>query len=184
MTEQELMAGEGSCSVRPVTIADAPALFLLMSDPTLTRFLTWSAHTTEAETASVIHDLLQGQTAGKAFHWVAIEHEKPAGLISLIDIRHTHRSWRVDRAELAYWIASPFQGRGIATQCCRLVVKLGFGQLNLQKIIIANAEGNLASERVAQHLGSRQIGIEQRAFQKDGQWHNLVWHEILRPDIR
>lgn len=60
-----------------------------------------------------------------------------------------------DRVEpgLAYYIARPYWGRGLATEAANAFVDFGFTQLKLPRITAAAEKGNRASERILEKLG-------------------------------
>jgi RimJ/RimL family protein N-acetyltransferase len=68
---------------------------------------------------------------------------------------------RIDRdrgtAELDYWIAVPFWGRGIATAAVRLAVTLAFAGLRLQVVESVCLEENPASGRVLEKAGFTEV---------------------------
>jgi len=67
-----------------------------------------------------------------------------------------HRPWI---GEIGYFIDRDYQGMGIATEAVRQLEKIGFEQLDLQRIAILMDTRNLASERVAQKCGYKKEGI-------------------------
>src|SRR5947209_2009523 len=54
---------------------------------------------------------------------------------------------------LAYYLARPYWGRGLATEAGRAFVEYGFGELGLSRIVAGANTNNLASNRVLQKLG-------------------------------
>ncbi|OJZ20323.1 MAG: hypothetical protein BGP21_07715 [Thiobacillus sp. 65-29] len=123
--------------------------------------------------------LVDAQREGRGFHWAVSYDQQIIGLVSLIDVRRRHRSWTLNRAELAYWIGLPYQGRGYATEAAVAVTEFGFGVLHLHKIRVYHAADNPASGRTIDKLGFRFVGEERDAFQKDGVWHHLRHFELL-----
>ena len=69
---------------------------------------------------------------------------------------------RIDRdrgtAELDYWIAVPFWGRGIATAAARLAMTLAFAGLRLQVVESVCLEENPAPGRVLEKAGFTEVG--------------------------
>jgi RimJ/RimL family protein N-acetyltransferase len=61
-------------------------------------------------------------------------------------------------AELGYWIATPHQGRGYATEAGRAVVALAEMSLRLPRLVASHALDNPASGRVLAKLGFRPTG--------------------------
>ena len=163
----------------PVSDSDSADLWPLVSDPRLCTFLAWEPHRSPAETAAMVTALTAAQLAGQGFHWTLRHAGALVGLVSLIDVRRRHRSWTLDRAELAYWIGVPHQGRGFATEAAAAVVDFGFLNLHLHKIRVYHAADNPASARTIAKIGFRYVGEERDAFRKAGQWHHLRHFELL-----
>jgi ribosomal-protein-alanine N-acetyltransferase len=162
---------------------DAEKLWPLVSDSRLSTFLAWEPHRSIDETAAMVAALIDAQCTGTGFHWIASHADEVVGLISLIDVRREHRSWTLNRAELAYWIGLPFQGMGYATEAAAAVMEFGFEKLHLHKIRVYHAADNPASGRTIDKLGFRFVGEEKEAFQKNGVWHHLRHFELLCPEF-
>ena len=131
----------------------------------------------------MIAALAEAQQADRGFHWVVCHAGQIVGLVSLIDVLWQHRSWILNRAELAYWIGLPYQGQGYATEAAIAVTEFGFGKLHLHKIRVYHAADNPASGRTIEKLGFRYVGEEKEAFQKDGIWHHLRHFEMLASEF-
>jgi ribosomal-protein-alanine N-acetyltransferase len=54
---------------------------------------------------------------------------------------------------LAYYIARPYWGRGLATEAARAFGDFGFAQLKLPRIVADAEKGHRASERILEKLG-------------------------------
>jgi ribosomal-protein-alanine N-acetyltransferase len=158
---------------------DVNRLFELMSDTSLTEFLSWEAHTNKETTELVIKSLIDAQKADKGYHWCVCLNEKIIGLVSLIDVRRQLRTWTLNRAELSYWIGREYQGKGYATEASRLILDFGFNNLGLHKIIIAHAAENIESEKICAKLNFKKYALEHDAFQKNNKWNNLMWYELI-----
>lgn len=72
-------------------------------------------------------------------------------------------------ATLAFYIARPYWGRGIATEAGRAFVEHGFGELGLRKIHAGMNAGNFASTRVIEKLGFRWV--------RSGGDDKVQWHD-------
>jgi ribosomal-protein-alanine N-acetyltransferase len=169
--------------LRALQESDESGLWLLVSDPHLSTFLAWETHGSADETASMIAALIETQKVGKGFHWAVIHADQIVGLVSLIDVHRQHRSWTLNRAELAYWIGVPYQGQGFATEAAAAITEFGFNALQLHKIRVYHAADNLASGKTIAKLGFRFVGEEKEAFQKNGSWHHLRHFEMLVSEI-
>ncbi len=167
-------------SLRPPQMIDDSRLYQLMSQEDITTFLSWDAHQSIETTRAVISGLIESQNAEKGYHWCIYHQDAIIGLVSLIDVRRKIRTWTLNRAEVSYWISPNFQGQGFATEATQAVLEFGFSKLSLHKIIIAHAVANGASKRICEKLGFEKYAHEHDAFKKEGQWHDLVWYEIIK----
>ena len=62
---------------------------------------------------------------------------------------------------IAYYLARPYWGRGLATEAGRAFLRFGFTELGLNRIVTLVGVGNTASLRVLEKLGLLQTGSEQ-----------------------
>jgi RimJ/RimL family protein N-acetyltransferase len=72
------------------------------------------------------------------------------------------------RAEIGYWLAAPFRGRGIMTAVVWAVCLHGIDILALSKITALVFPGNVASARVLEKCGFEYEGYLKSHHQKDG----------------
>jgi ribosomal-protein-alanine N-acetyltransferase len=165
--------------LRQPNVDDVSQLFQLMSDPLLTRFLTWEPHTSIETTTAVVKSLLESQLLDKGYHWCILYNELIIGLVSLIDVRRKVRTWTLNRAELSYWIGTKYQGNGYASESSRKIIEFGFNQLALHKIIVAHAAENIESARICKKLNFLQYAHEHDGFRKNNLWHDLIWYELI-----
>ncbi|HEY7728306.1 MAG TPA: GNAT family N-acetyltransferase [Candidatus Eisenbacteria bacterium] len=83
------------------------------------------------------------------------------------------------RAELGYWIAVPFWGRGYATEAGRAVLEYSFTRLGLHRIQARYLVRNPASGRVLEKLGMRMEGIQRHAVRKWDVFEDVAQVAIL-----
>jgi RimJ/RimL family protein N-acetyltransferase len=170
--------------MRPIEDSDAEAIWPYVSDPEISRFMSWNSHESIQTTHDFIADVRQRMAEGKTIAWVVRlrESARVCGIVSLIAILRTHRALRYDKAELAYWLGPEFRGRGYATEACRAALDYAFDVLALNKVTVAHAMENEASRDLIVRLGFRQVGIEYRNFSKNGHWVDHVIYELLHSD--
>lgn len=178
-TSAGLRLSTARLTLEPVHESHAAELFALMRDERLTTFLAWEPHERVEETEALVAALSLAIDSGKGFHWTVFEGQDVRGLISIIDVQRQHRTWRVDRGEIAYWIAPGEQGRGLATEATEAVVTCAFDCLGLNRLRISHTSANPSSGRVPQKLGFRFVGTENEFFQKHGVWHDMNHYEML-----
>lgn len=73
-------------------------------------------------------------------------------------------------ADLGYWIAEAFWGRGIASEAARAIIDFGCSDLQLSTITAHHMRRNPASGRVLQKIGMVHEESRERGFQKHGRW--------------
>src|SRR5258706_10360590 len=133
--------------LRPTTAADIEDIWPYVSDPTFPRHMTWAAHKDREETAAVIASHAEELAEGTAMVW-AIEHEaRASGMIGLHGIRWIQRAWRVDRAELGYWLAPRLAGQGLMSEAVHAGCAGGFDTPGPHKVRVGWLEDNLPSQR-------------------------------------
>jgi RimJ/RimL family protein N-acetyltransferase len=72
------------------------------------------------------------------------------------------------RAEVGYWLAKPYWGRGIMTAVVRRVCEHAFAEFGLVKITAHVFVDNTRSARVLEKCGFQQEGLLRKHFLKDG----------------
>ena len=77
-------------------------------------------------------------------------------------------------AELGYWLAEPFWGKGIAPRAIAQMVEFGFKNLNINRIFARPFGSNLASQRVLEKAG---FALEAR-FEK-----TLIKNGVLEDEL-
>jgi [ribosomal protein S5]-alanine N-acetyltransferase len=165
--------------LRPPRDSDADEFFPLVSDPELTTYITWAAHTDIEQTREWLRGRSDPRASGTEMVWT-IEHAgAPVGCIGLHRITWTVHAVRYDRAELGYWIGRPFWGKGLMTEAATLATRWAFETLGLHKIRVMCFEKNLASRRVIEKVGYRFLCRSEEDVWRDGAWHAHLEYELL-----
>jgi len=178
-------------------MSDVPALWPFVSDEDFPRHMTWEAHRSPEETAAFIQSTEEDRTQGSNIAWGVVEigdrtgdktgdrsADRLAGVVGLHGISRTVRAWRVDRAELGYWIGPPFQNRGFATEAARAAIGYAFDELGLHKVTVGCIVENTASRRVIEKLGFRFLGEQRDHAFRFGRWWNHLAYEMCVQEWR
>lgn len=73
--------------------------------------------------------------------------------------------WRKGRPEhRGFWLGRKFWNQGIMTEAVVPVMNYAFNELCFEKLIFANAVGNIASRRIKEKTGATFIGVEPAKF--------------------
>jgi ribosomal-protein-alanine N-acetyltransferase len=178
LAELDLTIATPRLRLRAFTDADVDALWAYVSDPALPRMMSWAAHTDRGQTLAIIRQDNANRVNGTGVTW-AIEHaDRVVGSITLNRLAFEFRAWRIDRAELGYWIAPALWGQGLMTEAAHAVMRAGFETIGLHKITVGCLEENAASRRVIEKLGFRAIGRLEDDVWRDGRWWNVLRYEL------
>mgnify|MGYP000860334589 CR=1 FL=1 len=77
-------------------------------------------------------------------------------------------------AELGYWIAEPFWGKGVCTAAVKLMVSYGFRHFEIDRIYARPFGRNIASQKVLMNAG---FSFEARFYQ------NIIKNGILEDEL-
>jgi RimJ/RimL family protein N-acetyltransferase len=169
-------------SLTPATEHDAESLFPFVSDPDISEWMSWEAHTSVEQTRNFCRSLVQNHNSQSSLNWVIRFNGEVCGLFGLIAIKRGHRSLIYDKAELAYWCGKPFQGKGIMKEAGFAVLDFAFNQLNLNKLTVGHYCGNEASKGLINSLGFNFHYHEKRAFKKKEKWIDCDFYELFNPN--
>lgn len=173
--------------LRRFTDSDADACVEACTDPVSRQ---WLGSLPDPYTRDVALGYIRSRenehASGRAVHWASAPPAGGAatGSFSLMGIGDRHGP---DSAEVGYWVHPAARGAGVATEAVQLMARHAFtpeseGGLGLRRLVLARAEGNDASARVAERAGFRPYGVETAAEQLgDGTRADLHWYELLAP---
>lgn len=74
-------------------------------------------------------------------------------------VGYNHIDWNSGTAQVGYWLAERYTGKGIATESCGALLAHAFDEYTMKRVIIAVATENHRSQAVAERLGCRKEGI-------------------------
>jgi RimJ/RimL family protein N-acetyltransferase len=84
------------------------------------------------------------------------------------------------RAEVGYWLAKPFWGRGIMTAVVRRLCRHAFEEFGLVKITAHDFAHNPASARVLEKSGFCEEGFLRKHYVKDGRFIDARPFSLLK----
>ena len=166
--------------LRILTAAHAPALFALTdrNREHLRRWLPWVDGTRSAkDTAKFIRggrEQLRKNDGFQAGIWYRGE------LVGALGFHYWN--WSLRKTEIGYWLAEPYQGKGIMTRACRALIDYAFRNLGLDRAEIRTAARNARSRGIAERLGFAKEGVLRKAeYSSRGPDDQLVYG-LLRTD--
>ncbi|MBC6458118.1 GNAT family N-acetyltransferase [Actinomadura sp. HBU206391] len=169
--------------LRPYTPADLDALYDLQSRPEVTRYLYFGPRDRD-EVREALDQKTQAVTltdeGGNLS--LAVELAETGQVIGEVILFWRSRAHR--QGEVGYLFHPDHGGRGYATEATRVMLRLGFEDLGLHRIIGRIDARNTASGRVLERLGMRrEAHFVQNEFVK-GEWADEVVYAMLETEWR
>lgn len=85
-------------------------------------------------------------------------------------------------AELGYWLAEDYWGRGVMTSAVRQICAEGFAKWDIARIYAEPFADNLGSRRVLEKTGFTLEGTMRRGAYKNGAYRDWCMYALLRED--
>ena len=143
--------------LRPWREEDAEVLYKYASDPDVGPRAGWPPHKSVEESREVIKNFFSNDDT-----W-AIELKETFEIIGCIGVlRAGFSNLKIndDEAEVGYWIAKPYWGKGICTEALRLVIDYCFNVQNFTTLWGDYFPENPASGKVMEKCGFKDTGKE------------------------
>ena len=168
-------------TLRPFAEGDLDDLHAFHSQPEVARYLYWEARDRE-QTREVLARKV-GQTAltaeGQHLTLAVVEGGRVIGEVNLGWLSEEHR-----QGEFGYVFHPDAGGKGYATEAARVVLRLGFEELGLHRIIGRCDPRNDASWRLMERLGMRREAhfVQNEIFK--GEWGDEYYYAMLADEWR
>ena len=167
-------------TLRPLMMHDAKPLFNLLDThrETLREWLDW------VDSQQKLRDTKHfiAESLGRYGHYNGLDcgiwqDDQICGLVSF-------NSWslRNYKAEIGYWLAKPYTGKGIMTKAVKAMVTYGFEVVGLHRIELLCAVDNKRSCAVAERLNFTHEGVLRRGERIREQFHDVNVYAILQPN--
>ena len=156
-------------TLRRLQVEDVPSLVRYANNRNISDHILNIPHPYgEPDAVFRISYVLQGFKSGQRYLFAIIlnEHE---GLIGEAGL-HLHAGNGV--AELGYWVAEPFWGRGYGSEAVAAVIAFGFAKLNLETIYATCHINNTGSEKL----------LLKNGMTKSGERANVMEYRISAPN--
>ena len=85
-------------------------------------------------------------------------------------------------AELGYWLAQLYWGRGITSAAVRTVCQFAFAEYQLLRVFAGVFGGNMASVRVLENAGVQHAGTLRNHEFNDGKCHDILLFGLMRDE--
>jgi len=174
-------------TLRLPDLTDAPELFTLFEQNRdhLTEWQDWPNRIKTLENCQEFILRLEGDYAeGNAVDSLIIFQGKIVGMCTLTKIVPLLR-----KAEIGYWIAEEYEGKGIVSRSCRGLIAYAFETKELNRLMlkfkhVSEDNENIRSRWVAERLGFTQEGILRQDGMTKGQMMDMVIYSLLADEWR
>jgi RimJ/RimL family protein N-acetyltransferase len=162
--------------LRPYREADIDVLHDIQSRPEVVRYLYWEPRTREQVERVMRESSAQIEGEGNALE-LAIQ---PRGSETMVgDVVLMYRSEAHRQGEIGFVLHPDHQGHGYATEAAREMLRLGFEQLGLHRIVGRLEDRNSASAAVLERLGMRlEAHLHENEWVK-GEWQSELVYAML-----
>ena len=167
--------------LRPFHEDDLDGLYAYQSLPEVARFLYWEPRNME-ESRAFLRQKMSASTVEKEGDWlvVAVVRRETGDLIGEVNLQWRSREHR--QGEIGYIFNPSFHGQGFATEAAEAVLRLGFEELGLHRIVGRLEARNTASARVLERLGMRREAHLVHNEIVKGEWSEEVIYAMLRTE--
>lgn len=144
--------------LQPIDISDASDIFNTIDTQReyLGRWLPFIAFTLKIEdTRQFILSILNVSPEDRDKTFVIHYQDKFAGLIGFKSTDKQNK-----RTEIGYWLSEPYQKKGIITLSVQSLIQLAFEEMDIHRIQIKCATGNIPSKSIPMRLGFKYEGTE------------------------
>ena len=117
-------------------------------------------------------ELIKGYAQNNVFVWAIADRQSNLcmGAISFEHIDEENAN-----AEIGYWVADEYSGKGYATEALRALVIFAFKHMRLHKLCARCSTENKASIRVLKNAGFEIEGIARDAVKRHGKYISLAY---------
>ena len=170
-------------NLRPYEMGDLDPIHDLFGREDVCRYLIWEPMSLDEARAKLEQRVQQRriEADGDALMLVAVEAET-GRMVGELMLRLTSLHSR--QGEIGWSIHPDVQGRGLATEAARELLRLGFQELGLHRIFAGCDPRNAASLRVMEHLGMRREAEFVESELLKGEWIGEIICAILASEWR
>lgn len=162
-------------TLRPFRPTDADALVKYANNPNIARFMTdMFPHPFTLDNAN---GFIKKTLSVDPIRIRAIEMDgEIAGAIGV----HPQEDIMRKNAELGYWLAEPFWGRGIMTEAIRQTIDYGFQSWDIDRIFARPFGSNIGSQRALEKAGFKLEAKFEKTIFKNGAYEDEYVYAVRR----
>jgi len=171
----------GRFRLRTLVRADAETVYKYAKDPAISRY----TFIPRPYLKQCAYDFIRRNhiKARKGLNIVlGIELRETGEIIGLVSLEQINK--RSKNAELGYWLAKRYWGKGYMSEAVRLTVRYGFRKMKLVRIYARVMHPNVASTRLLEKVGFTYEGRMRKMVFKNGRWMDDLRYGMLREEFK
>lgn len=130
------------------------------------------------DTKAFIKSIIDTPDEQREFIFVIQYKNKTIGLAGFRDSDRLNK-----KTEIGYWLSENFQKKGIITQTVKSLIEFAFNEMQMNRIQIRCATGNLPSKKIPEKLGFKHEGVERAGeLLSSGEFADLDVYSLLKED--
>ncbi|MFB9834841.1 GNAT family N-acetyltransferase [Actinoallomurus acaciae] len=162
---------------------DLDDLVDIQSRPDVTRYLYWGPRDRTQSRGSLAEKIAASGLAKEGDNLtLAVELPEAGKVIGDVQLFWTSEKHR--QGEIGYIFHPDFGGRGYATEAAEVILRLGFEELGLHRLVGRLDGRNTASARVLERLGMRREAHLVQNEMVKGEWTDEVVYAVLEDEWR
>ena len=167
--------------IRETTQEDDKNLLEVLSDESTCKYLSHNAVDDITKIRRLIMGMKKFYDDKQRIRW-GIAQKKDNSLIGHCGMFEIDRSNSC--AEISYCLKSELWGQGIMTEVLGAMLKFGFEDFGLNRIVAKVMKENFGSIKVLQKLGFVQEGLLRESLYKNGEYHDLMVFSVLKKEYQ
>jgi ribosomal-protein-alanine N-acetyltransferase len=159
--------------LREIVKEDAPALFMLYSNPEVMKFRGADSFSVMNQAHDLIQKFSSDFTAQSGIRWGLTISGKEDELIGTAGFNSI--DWKHQRGVIGYEIQPSLWNQGLMTEALKVISAFAFRELNLHTIEANIAPANIASEKVLRKLGFVKEAHFRENWYYKGWWDSVIY---------
>lgn len=168
--------------LRPFRLDDAAAVHAYQSLPEVARYQLWQPRSLEEIEKAIVNWVTLDRLSGEGTLELVVETQEGGTLIGDVMLQVTDAAAR--QGMVGFSMHPDHQGRGYATEAVRMLLHIGFAELDLHRIFARCDARNRPSWRLMERLGMRrEAHFREHALFKGG-WDEEFYYALLQREWR
>ncbi|MFZ1289799.1 MAG: GNAT family N-acetyltransferase [Melioribacteraceae bacterium] len=167
--------------LRKLEYSDRDDIFEYAKNPEVAKYVLWEAHKSEIDTIEFLNLIYESYNKNEAAPW-GIQLKESLKIIGSVGFVN----WNKDNnsAEIGFVLSQKFWNKGYISEAVNEVIKFGFDNMQLNKIIARCKPENISSEKVLLKSGMEFIGILNENLIIKGELCDMKLFEIYNRKLK